>query len=171
MGQQKTYENYPFLTIIISNLISFAIYLSGAFIISQIGPFWLALYLFYILGLEIKVLKSSCVNCYYYGKLCSFGKGKISSCLFKKGNPRNFKKRSITWKDVLPDFLVSIIPLIAGIALLILNFNWLIFASIIALVILNSSGNAFVRGSMACKFCKQREIGCPSEKLFNKKGK
>jgi hypothetical protein len=32
-------------------------------------------------------------------------------------------------------------------------------------------GNGLVRGSLACKYCKQREIGCPAEQLFNKKKK
>jgi hypothetical protein len=119
--------------------------------------------------LEIRVMKRSCVNCYYYGKYCAFGKGKISSLFFKKGTPKAFLKRKISWKDILPDFLVSIIPLIAGIVLLILNFNWLLLILIVLLAILTSAGNSFVRGSLACKFCKQREIGCPAEQLFNKR--
>ncbi|MFH1684097.1 MAG: hypothetical protein ABIA67_04360 [Candidatus Margulisiibacteriota bacterium] len=27
----------------------------------------------------------------------------------------------------------------------------------------------YLRGSLACKFCKQRELGCPAEQLFSKK--
>ena len=93
----------------------------------------------------------------------------MSSLLFKKANPQKFAKDKITWKDILPDFLVSIIPIVIGIVLLILKFNWLILILIVLLVILTSAGNGFVRGSLACKFCKQREIGCPAEQLFNKK--
>ena len=95
----------------------------------------------------------------------------ISSLFFKKGNSHKFIKDKITWKDILPDFLVSIIPMVVGMVLLILKFNWLILSLIILLVILTSVGNGFVRGSLACKFCKQREIGCPAEQLFNKKCK
>jgi hypothetical protein len=25
-----------------------------------------------------------------------------------------------------------------------------------------------VRGQLACKYCKQRELGCPAEQLFSK---
>lgn len=169
MEQPKTYENYPCWIMLISNLVSIAIYLIGAYIIYQLGIIWLLFYLLYIFGLEIRLIKGHCVNCYYYGKFCAFGKGKLSAIFFKKGSSKAFLKNKITWKDILPDFLVSIIPLIIGIILLILNFNWLLLILIVLLVILTSVGNGFVRGSLACKFCKQREIGCPAEQLFNKK--
>jgi hypothetical protein len=29
-------------------------------------------------------------------------------------------------------------------------------------------GNAVVRGTFACNYCKQKEIGCTAEKLFRK---
>jgi len=168
MRELKMFENYPCWIILISNLVSIAIYLIGAFIIYQLGTIWLLFYLVFIFGLEIRLMKRSCANCYYYGKYCAFGKGKISSLFFKRGNSHKFIKDKITWKDILPDFLVSIIPIIAGIVLLILNFNWLIISLIVLLIILTSAGNGFVRGSLACKFCKQREIGCPAEQLFNR---
>ncbi|MDD5031928.1 MAG: hypothetical protein PHR36_02680 [Patescibacteria group bacterium] len=170
MEQLKTYENYPGCIIFASNSVSLAIYFIGAFIISKIGLIWLGLYLLYIVGLEIRLMKGHCPNCYYYEKNCAFGKGKISSWFFKKGDPNNFTKNKITFKDILPDFLVSLIPLAVGLVLLILNFSWLILILIILLVILASSGSGFVRKNLACKFCKQREIGCPAEQLFNKRG-
>ncbi len=156
---------------LISNLVSIAIYLAGAFIIYHLGLVWLGLYILYILLLEIMVMKKSCVNCHYYGRCCAFGKGKLSSLFFKKGSPNKFARRKITWKHIIPDFLVSIIPLIAGIILLMLEFNWLILLSVILIVILTSFGNSFVRGSLACKYCKQRELGCPAEQLFSKNKK
>jgi hypothetical protein len=169
MEQPKTYENYPCRIIIASNFVSLAIYLIGAIIISQIGLIWLGIYLLYLLWFELKLMKHSCVNCYYYGKYCAFGKGKISSFLFKKGNPQNFLNRKITWKDIIPDFLISLIPLILGIILLILDFNWTLLLLMVILAILTSSGNGYIRGSLACKYCKQKEIGCPAQQLFNKK--
>jgi len=168
MGPKKTFENYPCWIMLISNLVSIAIYFIGAFIISKIGIFWLSLYLLYIMWLEIRVMRRSCVNCFYYEKYCAFGKGKFSSLFFKKGNPHKFLKNNITWKDIIPDFLVSVIPLIVGITLVILDFSWLLLIMIILLVILTSAGNGFIRGSLACKYCKQRKLGCPAEQLFNR---
>ena len=169
MSQVKTYDNYPCGIIFISNLVSLAIYLIGAFIIFKIGLIWLAIYLLYILLLEINVMRKSCVNCYYYGKYCAFGKGKLAALFFKRGSSEDFIKRQITWKTMIPDILVSLIPLIVGVGLLIKNFSWLILILIILLGALMTVGNGFVRGSLACKFCKQKELGCPAEQLFNKK--
>ena len=75
--QSKTFENYPCWIIIISNLVSNAIYLIGAYIVYQVGIIWLLLYLLYIFGLEFRLMKKSCIHCYYYGKFCAFGKGKV----------------------------------------------------------------------------------------------
>ena len=102
MGQPKTFENYPGITILTSNLVSIAIYLMGTYIIYQLGIIWLLFYLIYIFGLEILLMKRSCVNCYYYGKFCAFGKGKISSLFFKKGNSHKFIKRVNALKDRVP---------------------------------------------------------------------
>jgi hypothetical protein len=69
---------------------------------------------------------------------------------------------------MIPDLLVSLVPLIIGIVLLILEFDFIILFAAILLIVATTSGNAFVRGNLTCKYCRQRESGCPAEKLFNK---
>jgi len=118
---------------------------------------------------EFRILAKSCVNCYYYGKVCFMGMGKVSPLFFKRGPLQGFSDRRITWADILPDFLVSIIPLFGGALLLLISFSWLILISMIAILFLMTVGNSVVRGSLACKYCKQREIGCPAQKLFEKR--
>jgi hypothetical protein len=167
----KTYENFPAGMVFLAVVQSILIYALGAYILFQFSVWVMVLFLVYCLLIEFKVLKHSCVNCYYYGKFCGLGRGKICSLFFKKGNPKNFCKRQISWKDLIPDFLVSIIPLIAGIILLIMGFKWHILIILILLLILAFPGTGFIRGNFACKYCKQREIACPAEKLFNKKKK
>lgn len=163
----KTFENYPFWIVFVSNLVSLGIYVIGAYIMYRLGIVWLILYLAYLLVLEFRLMKH-CANCYYYGKFCAFGKGKLCSLFFRKGQ-KSFCSFKLSWKDLLPDFLVALIPLVVGIVLLILDFSWMLLLLLIILVILASAGNSFVRSSLACKFCRQREIGCPAEQLFNKK--
>jgi hypothetical protein len=169
MKKERYFENYPCWIVFLANLVSVAIYLAGALIIYQTGLIWLILYIIYILILEFRLIGGHCRDCYYYGKTCAFGKGKISSIFFKKGNIKNFCKMKITWKDLIPDFLVSLIPIVIGIIILIKDFSWFILSLIIILVILTSIGNGFVRGNLACKYCKQRKIGCPAQKLFEKR--
>jgi len=165
----RFYEDYPAWIVAAANLVSLAIYFSGAFIIYQAAGVWVMLYLAFIAYLEIRLIKGHCTNCYYYGKRCAFGQGRLSSVLFKKGNPKSFCKKQMTWKDILPDFMVSVIPMAIGIAMLIFDFDWLILSLVILLFVLSFPGNAFVRGSLACRHCKQRELGCPAEQLFSKK--
>lgn len=166
MSANECYENFPLWVVFLSNLVPLSIYIIGAYILAGLGILFSALYLLYCLFLEIRLLKEGCVNCYYYGKLCGFGKGKISSFLFKKGNPTKFYKREISWSDMLPDFMVYIFPIIGGIILLLRDFNWITLILIVIIVILSTGGTAFIRGSFACKYCKQRELGCPAERLF-----
>jgi hypothetical protein len=118
--------------------------------------------------LEIKLLRGHCVNCYYFGKTCFSGQGRLSSLFFKKGEPIKFIDIKITWKDIIPDFLVSVVPILVGIVILVKNFDWIILSLMVVLFFLGFLGNALVRGHLACKYCKQRELGCPALKLFNK---
>ncbi len=161
----KCFENYPFWFILVSNAISISAYLLGLYVILFFGVMWALIYLAYCIFLEIRLLNGGCTSCYYYGKLCCFGKGKLSALLFKRSS-RKFTDRKITWVDVLPDFLVTLIPIFSGIFLLLNNFEWTILAAIILLFLITFVGNAFVRGSLACKFCKQRKLGCPATELF-----
>lgn len=132
------------------------------------GIIFSVLYLLYCIWIEIEILRKSCVNCYYYGKICGLGRGKLCPFFFKKGNPEKFAEMELSWFKMLPDFMVIIFPIIGGIIFLLKDFNWLIVAILTILVIVYFGGNAIIRGSFACKYCKQREIGCPAEKMFSK---
>jgi hypothetical protein len=165
----KEYENYPIWMVAMSNALSLSIYAIGALIMLGFGILFAALYLVYCAFVEFNVLRRSCVNCYYYGKVCCFGKGKVCSHIFKRGNAKSFVNRNVSPKDLLPDFLVSIIPIIGSIITLVTAFSWTVLFLLIVLAVLTFSGNALIRGSFACKYCKQRKIGCPAEKMFRKR--
>jgi len=167
MQEPGCYEKYPTPSVIVSNLVSLLIYGIGAFILYQFSLIWVIGYVLFIILLEVRLLGRHCVNCYYYGKTCAFGKGWLSSLFFPKGQPEQFIQKKITWKDIVPDFLVFIVPILAGVLLLIQEFTWIILVLVIALVLLGFLGNALVRGQLACRYCKQREIGCPASQLFD----
>jgi hypothetical protein len=169
MNLTSSYEKYPSRIILLSNLLSLSIYSAGLFILYQAGIVFFSIYLLYILMMEFRIIRFHCINCYYWGKSCGFGKGRISALLFKQGKAEQFCKKDMQWKDVIPDLLISLVPLIAGIIILIREFQFSVLAALIVLVFLTTSGNSYIRGKLTCKYCKQREIGCPADKLFNKK--
>ena len=169
MGIQRRYENYPLVIVLLANLVSLGIYLLGFLILLQWGLVYALLFLGYILVLEFRLLKYGCVNCYYWGKTCGFGRGRLSGWFFKKGDPEVFCKKDFSWKDMIPDMLVSIIPLIVGIVLLIDRFDFLLLGGVLMVVLLTTTGNGYVRSKKTCLFCKQQELGCPADFLFTKK--
>lgn len=169
MKANDKFENYPIWMVILSNLVSLAIYGLGFFIIWGLGWVFACLYVLYIFVLEYRLIKNHCTNCYYWGKTCGFGKGRLSSWAFKKGNQSKFCTMDISWKSMIPDLLVSLIPTIIGVILLFIEFDLILLFALLLLIVLSTTGNAFIRGAFTCKYCKQRDLGCPAEQLFNKK--
>jgi hypothetical protein len=168
MEQIKAYEHFPPSLAAGSVLVNISIYALGAYVLSGFGLFMAGLYLLFCLGQELRIMRYSCVDCYYYGKLCALGRGKVAPLLFKRGDTRRFITKTISRKELLPDMLVLIFPLIGGVVLMIQDFSWRMIALLSALVTLSLGGNYVVRSQIACKYCKQREIGCPAEKFFSK---
>jgi hypothetical protein len=169
MIESKKYENYPRWIVILANALALSIYGLGCLIILHLGWISLLLYLLYILALEYRLIGKHCVNCFYWGKTCGFGKGKVSSWFFKKSDAAKFWRKEMTWKDMIPDLLVALIPFITGIVLIIAKFDYILLGMLICLFLLTTQGNEFVRGKLTCRYCKQRALGCPADKLFNNK--
>jgi hypothetical protein len=169
MEESECFESYPWWTVAVSNLVSLAVYGLGAYIVFGVSWIFTVAYLAFVLVLEVRLLARHCVDCCYYGKSCAFGKGRLSAVFFKRGDPERFNRKSMSWRDMVPDLLVALVPVITGIVLLVLDFSWVVLAAVVALILLATVGNAAVRGSLACRYCRQRELGCPAEALFQKK--
>lgn len=168
---QSSYENFPLWIIACANTVSVLIYAGGLLILFQLGIIVPLIYFLFCISFEIRLLRRSCVNCYYYGKLCGFGKGRMCSLIFSKGDPKNFVEHPFSWKELLPDMLIVFIPIIGGIIALVINFHWLVLAALIVMICLSFFGNAYIRGSFSCKYCRQKEIGCPAAEFFNQMNK
>jgi hypothetical protein len=165
---KKRYGNYPFAVVVLSLAVSWSIYALGAFVFSALHPLAAAAYLLYCAAMEIRLLRSGCVNCCYYGKTCAFGRGRIAALLFCKGAPEKFVARKITWRDMIPDLLVLLFPLAGGVAALIMRFSWSVAAAMAIMTVFSFAGNAFVRGNFACTSCMQAGLGCPAFELFGR---
>jgi hypothetical protein len=165
----SSFESYPWWMVVTCNAVGLATYAVGLYLMARLGIVWGVLYAAYCLFLEWRLLAGSCRSCYYFGKRCGFGKGRVCSWFFTRDTERPLGTKRISWLEIVPDFLVSLIPLGAGIALLFRGFSWLVLSLVVALALLASVGTGFVRGQIACRHCKQRELGCPAEQLFGKK--
>ena len=168
MIESNKYCDYPWWIVLLSNAVSLSIYGLGFFIMFRASWIISILYLIYILSLEYSLLGKHCVNCFYWGRVCGFGKGRLSSLFFKKGDTSKFCSNEFSWKDMIPDLLVSLIPFIVGIVSLIMKFDYLILSALILLTFLTTTGSGFIRGKLTCRYCKQMESGCPAYELFNK---
>lgn len=165
--KNRTYDEFPVSLVLLCVSVNILIYIIGAFIVASLNVYALSLYILYCLWMEARLLSNSCRYCDYYGKLCAFGKGKICSWFFKKRSEDRLKEK-ISFYDLIPDFLVSLIPLVAGVYIIVRSFSWFILGLIIALLILAFPFTGYVRGSIACKFCRQKENGCGAIQLFEK---
>ena len=168
MDKIQTYSSFPLRYVVAYNAFSLTVYALGAAIVAPVGWWAVGLYLLFCLGVEFNVVRRSCVDCFYYGTTCASGRGRLCALLFKKGDPARFAAREISWTALIPDFLVFIIPAVVGAVLLVIDFTWWRAALVGAIVVVSFAGNAIVHSTFACKYCKQREIGCPAERLFAK---
>ena len=80
------YVNFPICMPIIAIIISLIGYILGAYIFSGFGLLIVVLYLIYCIGIELLVIFRSCKDCYYYGKICGLGKGKLAPLFIKNFN-------------------------------------------------------------------------------------
>ena len=169
MQDRPVYDSYPLSLVFLCNLVPLAIYALGAYLLAGFGVWALVLYLLYCLWVEVRTLREACVDCYYYGKWCGLGKGRLCALLFKQGNPERFAGRHVSWADMLPELMVFLLPMAGGIVRLIIHFAWPLLLALAVLVLLNFLGNAVTHGAVLCRFCRQRAIGCPAQELFGGK--
>lgn len=167
MSEPTVYERFPGWIVLVSNLVAVGIYAIGVTIMARLGVWSAAAYLVFCAWVEYRLLRHSCVNCTYYGGTCAFGKGRLCALLFAQGDPQRFAQKEISWSDLVPDFAVALLPAAAAVVLLIADFRWTLLVLLAVLLGLSFGGNAFVRGTLACPHCRQRELGCPAQKLFN----
>lgn len=169
--EPEAFEKYPLSTVLITNIANLIICIIGVYLVWQLGVFWGVLFIVYLLGNEFFIYKHGCLCCYYYGKQCAFGRGKIAPFLVKKDDPQKFCQRKVTWLNLLPVVLSSLIPVIVGVILLFKDFR--LFILILTLIpILNwFLINPLIFGKLVCLHCKQGRLCCPANDFFGKKKK
>lgn len=112
--------------------------------------------LFLIVMLLFLLRKHLCTHCYYYGKFCNVGWGKLSAFMFKK-NSGNYglgvKLASITWT------VATSVPIIGIVVSLVLSFS--IFGLILLILFISLSLINIIIHKKVCEKCKMKFI-CPA---------
>ncbi len=155
------YEEYPTWWIIGQNIVIIAYFTLGAVLLSPVRlSGFPILSVFYALFLTIMLVfvlrKHLCTNCYYYGKWCSTGWGKLASLFYRQGSGNynlGIKLAGFTWGIGVG------LPLIFPILLFFRRrcFRWL--ALWIIFVILTFFVMLWHKKS--CNKCKMRKT-CPA---------
>lgn len=162
----KTYECYPWWSVLIDNLLTISLHIIALYFLFLIWPWLMMLYISYVVYLEWSLYHEGCIHCYYYGKVCHSGRGLIAKLLCKRGDPNVFLTRTVTFKEFIPQFLPNLIVLLVGIFILVFKgFSWLILLLMFWPVVIFFL-NQITFGVLACPHCKQGQIGCPVYKMF-----
>lgn len=153
-------EEYPKVSIIIGNLIMVLWISLGTVACWFLYPLIAWVYLALAIAMVGVILrKLVCTKCYYYGRWCSMGWGKLSALLFRHGDIEKFgtsigiKLAPITYG------LLSLIPFICIVISIVMGLAVLKIV-VLLLLLLISFYSGFTSRRKACANCRMKLI-CP----------
>jgi hypothetical protein len=160
-------ENYPFKIICVSATLTIISYFLGTLVFYVINPFLALVFLLLAISTIVVSMKLRCTHCYYFGKYCNFGLGKLTAKFFNKGDPDEFSSSNKVVPTAILSFGTMILPVIAGIGLIILDFSLVTLSLLLIYIVFGILPNFFVRGNF-CDKCVQGQLGCPTYKQMMK---
>lgn len=153
-------ESFPLSWVIGENLLYLTMWALAGYLL---WPIWMPLGLPLLAGLwaalvvtvQILLKKHNCSGCYYYGKLCHLGWGKISSAIFRRdsGDPETGMKLSLFY--IVPPPVISL----AALVFILLKNPGRVYWSVLALFVILNAASFPVR-KKSCGLCVMREA-CP----------
>ncbi|MFX1516675.1 MAG: hypothetical protein ACFFC6_10220 [Promethearchaeota archaeon] len=159
--QTEKLEEYPIKIVCISATLTVISYLLGTIVIYVLHPILGLIFLLLAVTTIIVSMKLRCTHCFYIGKYCNFGLGKLTAILFKKGEPDEFRNPKKVVPTAILSFGTMLLPVIAGIGLIFFDFSLINIGLLLIYILLGILPNFFVRGNF-CEKCMQGQLGCPS---------
>ena len=149
-------EEYPKSSAVLGNLAMLLWFALGTIACWFLSPLLAWIYLGFALVMVYVVLrKLLCVNCYYYGRWCSMGWGKLCALMFESGDIHDFDHS--VGQRLAPAIygVLSLVPLILLIVSLVLSFapSKLV---VLLLFLLVCGYSATAGRKRACAECKMR---------------
>lgn len=153
-------EQFPLSTIVLENTILLLWILTGSYLCYAFMPVVGYAYLTYGFSMVLVIMRIMvCKNCYYHGKRCHTGWGKLSALYTKKGEITKFGCGA--GGAIIPVFYgsMALLPLVLAIIELISNFSITTLITLLAFLPIVYLSSAGMR-KKACVQCKMKEI-CP----------
>ncbi len=152
------YHTYPKYVIIIRWIILAVGFALGIYILTEIKEMLGVIYVVYsLIALTFILPLSRCVSCFYYGKACNTGWGKVAAYLFPKGDE---SKHVQHYNYAILLHLLWLIPLLASFFQVLREkkmLNLIIFLSYLFILLVER----VAQKKLACTRCHQREF-CPA---------
>ncbi|MHA2138638.1 MAG: hypothetical protein ACW98G_12225 [Candidatus Hodarchaeales archaeon] len=160
-------ESFPFKIVCLSASLTIISYLAGAFVLYFFHPMLSALYLILAATTLMVSMKLRCTHCYYLGRYCNFGLGKLAELIFSKGDPSEFRDPKKVGFTGFLSFGTMLIPVAIGLLLLVTEITLGNLGLLIGYFLIGIAPNFLVRGDF-CDKCMQGELGCPSYERMKK---
>lgn len=153
-------EEFPLSKAVMGNILMLVWMGLGFWGIWFISPLFAWIYLgMGLLMVYVILRKMVCTSCYYYGKRCAIGWGKLASMLFKKGDVSKFPENPGIKVAPATYGLLSLIPLVFIVIGLIQGVTALKITALVLLLGISAYSGGIGRKG-ACMHCKMRLI-CP----------
>jgi hypothetical protein len=153
-------ESFPLPRIIFSNVLMLVWIGLGTIACWFVYPLVAWIYLAAALIMIFVVLrKLVCTNCYYHGKQCALGWGKVSALFFNPGSIDQFSTCAGIKAAPITYGLLTLIPLVLCIIALVQEVTVLKVAVLVLLLAL-AVYSGVINRKVACTNCKMRLI-CP----------
>lgn len=157
-GEFSFCESYPKHIIIIRWIILSIAFGLGIYILLGLHLVLSIIYIAYsLIALTLVLPLSRCVSCFYHGKSCNTGWGKIAAYLFKKGDESKFVER---YNYAIFLHLLWLIPLLVALLQLI-RLRDILALSTAAVYVLLLFIEKITLKKLCCIRCRQREF-CPA---------
>ena len=174
MGTEN-YTKYPITSVIIYNSVTVLHFVLGGIGLVLGYPSWIGLLLASIYLLfsfaEMYVLMplKVCPNCPYYqldNSLCISGLNVVAKRFAKEGNIKNFSNRARGFFCANNLYIAGfILPIIALIPALVINFSYIVLAILLVMVGLLALRFFVLFPKVACGHCRAKNI-CPNAKAM-----
>ena len=151
-------ENYPKHIIITRWIILLIAFALGIYILLGLNDALAIIYVIYsVIALNLILPLSRCVSCFYHGKVCNTGWGKIAGYLFEKGDESKYVD---LYNYAIFLHLLWLVPLLVALLQLVRKRS-ILALSIFLIYIFILFVEKIILKKMCCKRCHQREF-CPA---------